>query len=133
LGQPNQPLLGSTTHRKLDVGFANDTRSIDRALYDWSQILVPGELKSNPNADRHTSTWLDLARCARDVLIAQDTRRFVVGFTLCGSIMWLWQFYRLGGIASSPFDINTEGLQFVSAVLGHLWMNNEQLGFDPNL
>ncbi|KAI9765372.1 MAG: hypothetical protein M1840_007452 [Geoglossum simile] len=40
---------------------------------------------------------------------------------------------RLGGIASSPFDINKEGLQFVSAVLGYLWMNEEQLGFDPTI
>jgi len=133
LGQPNQPLSGSTTYRKLDVGFVDDATSTDRVLYDWSQILVPGELKSNPNADRHTSTWLDLARYAREVLTAQDSRRFVIGFTLCGSIMRLWEFDRLGGIASSPFDINAEGLQFVSAVLGFLWMNNEQLGFDPTI
>jgi hypothetical protein len=133
LGQPSQALLGSTTQRKLDVGFSNDLRSDEHLRYGWSQILVPGELKSNPNADRHTSTWLDLARYAREVLTAQDTRRFVLGFTLCGSIMRLWEFDRLGGIASSPFDINEEGLQFVSAVLGYLWMNDEQLGFDPTM
>ncbi|KAH8743408.1 WD40-repeat-containing domain protein [Diaporthe sp. PMI_573] len=28
--------------------------------YDWSHILVPGELKSNPREDNHSSTWLDL-------------------------------------------------------------------------
>jgi hypothetical protein len=39
--------------------------------------------------------------------------------------MRLWEFDRLGGIASSSFDINEEGLQFVSAVLGYLWMNDE--------
>jgi len=133
LGQPSQPLLGSTTQRKLDVGFANDTTTSERFLYDWSQILVPGELKSNPDADRHTSTWLDLARYAREVLTAQDTRRFVLGFTLCGSTMRLWEFDRLGGTASSSFDINIEGLQFVLAILGYLWMNEEQLGFDPTV
>jgi hypothetical protein len=120
LGQPSQPLSGSTTYRKLDVGFVNDSRSADRVLYNWSRILVPGELKSNPNADRHTSTWLDLARYAREVLTAQDARRFVLGFTLYGSTMRLWEFDRLGGIASFPLDINTEGLQFVSTVLGYL-------------
>jgi hypothetical protein len=133
LGQPSQPLSGSTTQRKLDIGFANDTRISERVLYNWSQILVPGELKSNPNADRHTSTWLDLARYAREVLTAQDTRRFVLGFTLCGSTMRLWEFDRLGGTASSSFDINIEGLQFVSAILGYLRMNEEQLGFDPTV
>lgn len=47
--------------------------------------------------------------------------------------MRLWDFDRLGGIASSRFDINQDGLQFVSAVLGFLWMNEEQLGFDPTI
>ncbi|KAI9777130.1 MAG: hypothetical protein M1839_009086 [Geoglossum umbratile] len=133
LGQPTQHLSGSTTRRKLDVGFANDTKINESSRYDWSQILVPGELKSNPNADRRNDTWLDLARYARHVLTAQDTRRFVLGFTLCGSIMRLWEFDRLGGIASLLFDINKEGLQFVSVILGYLWMNEEQLGFDPTI
>jgi len=120
LGQPSQPLSGSTTYRKLDIGFVNDNKNADRVLYNWSRILVPEELKSNPNADRHISTWLDLARYAREVLTAQDARRFVLGFTLYGSTMRLWEFDRLGGIASFPLDINTEGLQFVSTVLGYL-------------
>ncbi|KAL2049868.1 hypothetical protein ABVK25_009852 [Lepraria finkii] len=96
----------------------------------WSHILVPGELKSNPNTDIPSKAWLDLGRYVREVFAAQDTRRFVLGFTLCGSIMRLWEFDRVGGIASLPFDINKDGLQFVSAMLGYLWMNEEQLGFD---
>lgn len=64
---------------------------------------------------------------------AQDSRRFVLGFTLCGSLMRLWEFDRLGGIASEQFDINEDGPQFVSAVLGFLWLNEEQLGFDPTI
>ncbi|KAI9775934.1 MAG: hypothetical protein M1839_000723 [Geoglossum umbratile] len=133
LGQPGQHLSGSTAKWKLDIGFANAIETSKNLRCDWSQILVPGELKSNQNADKRTDTWLDLARYARHVLTAQDTSRFVLGFTLCGSIMRLWEFDRLGGIASSPFDINKEGLRFVSAVLGYLWMNEEQLGFDPTI
>jgi len=59
------------------------------------------------------------------VFAAQDSRRFVLGFTLCGSLMRLWEFDRLWGIASARFDINQEGLQFVSTVLGFLYMNEE--------
>ena len=81
---------------------------------------MPGELKSNPAFDVATKTWLDLARYVREVLTAQDTRRFVLGFTLYGSIMRLWKFDRVGGITSAPFDINKDGLRFVSAVLGFL-------------
>jgi hypothetical protein len=133
LRQPNKPVPGSVSNRKLDIGFVYRTKTPGQAEYDWSRILIPGELKSNPKEDTSESTWLDLARYAREVFIAQDTRRFVQGFTLCGTLMRLWEFDRLGGIASSAFDINKNGLEFISAVLGYLWMINEQLGFDPTI
>jgi hypothetical protein len=133
LAQPNQPLQGSTADRKLDIGFVDDPNAGVNSKCQWSHILIPGELKSNPSADKASKAWLDLGRYAREVLAAQDSRRFVLGFTLCGSLMRLWTFDRLGGIASEQFDINKDGLRFVSAVLGFLWMNEEQLGFDPTI
>jgi hypothetical protein len=133
LARPNKPLEGSTAERKLDIGFVDDPNANEDSTCHWSRILVPGELKSNPSFDTVTKTWLDLARYVREVLVAQDTRRFVLGFTLCGSTMRLWEFDRVGGIASAPFDINKDGLQFVSVVLGFLWMDKEQLGFDPTI
>ncbi|KAK3168273.1 hypothetical protein OEA41_004719 [Lepraria neglecta] len=132
LALPNQPLQGSTAERKLDVGFVDD-REGSKDIPHWSHVLVPGELKSNPDNDIPSKAWFDLGRYAREVLTAQDTRHFVQGFTLCGSTMRLWQYDRIGAIASLPFDINKDGLQFVSAVLGYLSMNKEQLGFDPTI
>ncbi len=138
----------------MDIGFVNDPEAGKDSRCHWSQILVPvwmpvpqalssrtnidmpqkkGELKSNPSADIASKAWLDLGRYAREVLAAQDTRRFVLGFTLCGSLMRIWEFDRLGGIASPLFDINEDGLQFVSTILGFLWMNEEELGFDPTV
>jgi hypothetical protein len=131
LAQPNKPIQGSTAERKLDIGFVNDPDARKDSRYHWSQILVPGELKNNPSADIASKAWLDIGRYAREVLTAQDTRRFVLGFTLYGSLIRIWEFNRLGGIASEQFDINKDGLQFVSTVLGFLWMNEEELGFDP--
>ncbi|KAF1359118.1 hypothetical protein EJ07DRAFT_120978 [Lizonia empirigonia] len=133
LAQPHQPLQGSTADRKLDIGFVDDPSAGADSKYHWKQILVPGELKSNPFADTASKAWFDLGRYAREVLAAQDSRRFVLGFTLCGSRMRLWEFDRLGGIASSQFNIHEDGLRFVSAVLGFLWLNEEQLGFDPSI
>ncbi|KAM9877600.1 serine threonine-protein kinase sgk2 [Verticillium dahliae] len=133
LAQPNKPIRGSTAERKLDIGFVNDPQARSDSRCRWSQILVPGELKSNPSADIASKAWLDLGRYAREVLTAQDTRRFVLGFTICGSLMRIWMFDRLGGIASEQFDINHDGLQFVSTVLGFLWMDEEELGFDPSI
>jgi Fungal protein kinase len=133
LAQPSKPIDGSIAKRKMDVGFVNDPKARKDSRCHWSQILVPGELKSNRSADIASEAWLDLGRYAREVLAAQDTRRFVLGFTICGSLMRVWEFDRLGGIASEQFDINEDGLQFVSTILGFLWMNEEELGFDPTI
>lgn len=60
---PNKPIPGSVSKRKLDVGLAyNSGHGLEESegqSYDWSHILVPGELKSNPREDNHSSTWLD--------------------------------------------------------------------------
>ncbi|KAH6952364.1 serine/threonine-protein kinase Sgk2 [Ilyonectria sp. MPI-CAGE-AT-0026] len=126
--------------RKLmDIGFVNSDITYDPdskdSRYRWSHILVAGELKGNPKADKASIAWIDLATYAREVLAAKDTRRFVLGFTLCGSLMRVWDFDRLGGIASKQFDINKKdgALQFVTTILGFLWMNEDGLGFDPTI
>jgi hypothetical protein len=140
---PRVYLDGSTAKRKMDVGITahheqskrGDERGdekIDIPIFDWAQILVAGELKSNPNEDRQTSAWLDLATYAREVFRTQD-RRFVLGFTLCGSLMRLWQFDRSGSSGSSSFDINKDGLKFVHVMLGYHLMNDVQLGLDPTI
>jgi hypothetical protein len=82
LAQPYQPLQGSTAERKLDVGFVDDPNAGVDSKCHWSQILVPGEPESNPSADTVSKAWLDLGRYAKEVLAAQDSRRFVLGFTL---------------------------------------------------
>ncbi|KAK4243176.1 hypothetical protein C7999DRAFT_44951 [Corynascus novoguineensis] len=133
LAKPGEPIAGSVAKRKMDIGFVDDPNAGKNSRCDWTQILVPGELKSNPSADTPSEARLDLGRYAREVLAAQDTRRFVLGFTLCGSHMRIWVFDRLGGIASERFDINKDGLRFVSTILGFLWISEEELGFDPTI
>ncbi|EEQ29934.1 conserved hypothetical protein [Microsporum canis CBS 113480] len=133
LALPNQPLKGSTAERKLDIGFMNGSAPLENGKYAWSQILVPGELKNKPGLDIKSRAWLDLGRYAREVLASQDSRRFVLGFTLCGSRMRLWLFDRLGGIGSERFDIHEDGLRFISVLLTYLLMSEEQLGFDPTI
>lgn len=61
--------------------------------------LVPRMLKGSPGVDTCPNTWLDLARYAKELFAAQDSRHFVLGLTLCGSLLWIWEFDRLGGIA----------------------------------
>ncbi|KAL7948074.1 hypothetical protein V8C42DRAFT_351903 [Trichoderma barbatum] len=140
LAQSTTPLLGSTGKRSMDVGFVNDDFVPQPHLgksgrYRWSHVLVPGELKSNPKADAPPLAWIDLATYAREVLSAQDARRFVLAFSLCGSIMRLWEYDRIGGIASEQYDINKPkgGVEFVATMLGFLWVDEERLGFDPTI
>nr|ODN77254.1 hypothetical protein L203_06335 [Cryptococcus depauperatus CBS 7841] len=133
LVEPSKPIKDSTGERKLDIGLVSGPEARSGPRYHWSQILVPGELKSDPSADTTNETRFVLGRYAREVLSAQDTRRFVLGFTLCGSLMRVWEFDRLGDIASDRFDINKEGKRFVSTILGFLWMSEEDLGFDPTI
>jgi len=85
LAKPDEPIDGSIGKRKMDVGYVNDPKAKKDSRCHWSQILIPGELKSNRSADIPSEAWLDLGRYAREVLAAQDTRRFVLGFTICGS------------------------------------------------
>ncbi|WVO17644.1 hypothetical protein L204_105341 [Cryptococcus depauperatus] len=133
LVEPSKPIKDSTGERKLDIGLVSGPEARSGPRYHWSQVLVPGELKSDPSADTTNETRFVLGRYAREVLSAQDTRRFVLGFTLCGSLMRVWEFDRLGGIASDRFDINKEGKRFVSTILGFLWMSEDDLGFDPTI
>lgn len=115
--------MESTADRKLGTGIVCDPHATNQKPH-WSHILILGELKSNPNEDSASKTWHDLGRYPRGFLITQDTRRFALGFTLCGSIMRLWEFDRVGAIASSPFNVNEDGRQFVSVMLGFLLMND---------
>ena len=101
-------------------------------ISNWAEILVAGELKSNPVQDGQMPVWLDLATYVREVFRAQD-RRFVLGFTLCGSMMRLWQFDRSGSSGSSSYDIDEAGFRFVQVMLGYFLMNDKQLGFDPTI
>ena len=133
IGYPVQPLQGSIANRKLDIGFVDNLTASESSQPYWLPILVPGELMSNLNTDTPSQAWFDLGKYTIEVFAAQDTRRFVLGFPLCGSIMRLWEYDRVGGIASSAFDINKDGRQFTLVMLGFLWMNEEQLGFDPTI
>lgn len=94
------PILGSKAERKVDYAFVYQFGPPAESRLRWSQILVLGELKMNLEADDSSQPRLDLARYAREVFIAQDNRRFVLSFTLCGSLMNLCEIDRLGEIAS---------------------------------
>ncbi|ROW06356.1 hypothetical protein VPNG_07510 [Cytospora leucostoma] len=133
LARPTKQFSSSSAGSKLDIGFVDHLSAKSDTRCHWSRILVPGELKSNPEADKPAQTPLDLGRYIREVMSAQPTRRFVLSFTLYGSVIRVWEFDRFGAIASEQFDINKDGKQFVLTILGFLCMSKERLGFDPTI
>lgn len=50
---------------------------------------MPGEPKSDLLADKAPKAWLDLSKYAREVLAAQDSCQFVLGFPLRRLLMQL--------------------------------------------
>ncbi|KAI0192918.1 serine/threonine-protein kinase Sgk2 [Xylaria flabelliformis] len=121
LAQPRTPIEGPTRKRSMGIGFIDynfTTPYIAKtsSRYHWTHVIVPGELKRHEYYESKAKT--DLARYVKEIFYAQDTRHY-------GSLTG-W-----GGTASEAFDINKEGLRFVSTILGFLWMDEEGLGFDP--
>ncbi|KAG6057006.1 hypothetical protein E4U32_005426, partial [Claviceps aff. humidiphila group G2b] len=136
LGIPRKPSRGSVAMQELDVGFvyaADLEGSPEGSAYSCARMLARGEVRRDPMADEAQETRLALARNAQDMLKAQSLRRFFLGFTLCGPLMRVWLFDRLGGIASEQININTDPLQFIKVILGFLWMSEEDLGFDSSI
>ncbi|PLB53266.1 hypothetical protein P170DRAFT_463021 [Aspergillus steynii IBT 23096] len=133
LARPSQPLEGSVASRKLDVAIVSSSQNQPLQRAHWSHVLIPGELKSNGDLDTVSKTWRDLGRYVREVFTAQETRRYVLAFTLCGTTMRAWEFDRVGATASKPFDINRDGLRFLTVFAGYLLMNRTQLGYDPSI
>ena len=134
--RPNKSVAGNHIKRKIDTGIERLVEGADGSSQDdpphWDRVLVVGELKSKADEDNHQSTFLQLAQYVREVFRTQD-RRFVLGFTLCGPRLRLWQFDRSGSSASTSFDINEAGDRFVHVMLGYYLMSEEQLGFDPTI
>jgi hypothetical protein len=98
--------------------------------HDWSNVLVIGEHKQNPNEDRFAKTLVQLARYTREVFGSQPEQRFLPGFTICGSLMRLWVFDRSGPYNSEKFDIYKEPERFVKVLASYALMSDAELGLN---
>jgi Fungal protein kinase len=57
----NKVLRGSEADCRLDIFLTPADAALPDGEYDWSNILVIGEHKQNPDEDRSTKTLLQLA------------------------------------------------------------------------
>jgi hypothetical protein len=96
--------------------------------HDWSNVLVIREHKQNPDEHRSAKIPAQLAGYAREVFRSQPERRFVPGFTICGSLIRHWVFDRSGPYNSENFDIYKEPERFVKVLVGYAMMSDAELG-----
>jgi Fungal protein kinase len=68
----------------------------------------------------------------REVFGSQPERRFVPGFTICGSLMRLWVFDRSGPYDSKKFDIHKEPERFIMVIAGYALMTDAELGLNTH-
>jgi Fungal protein kinase len=123
-------LRGLEADRKLDIFLTPADIAIPNGEHDWSNVLVIGEHKQNPNEDGSSKTLLQLAGYARELFRSQPDWRFVLGFTICGSTMRLWVFNRSGPYSSEKFDIHKEPERFIQVIAGYALMTDAELGLN---
>ncbi|KAF7907344.1 uncharacterized protein EAF01_004931 [Botrytis porri] len=126
----NKVLSGSEADRKLNIFLTPADAVLLHGEHDWSNVLVIGEHKQNSDEDGSTKTLVQLAGYAREVFGSQPERRFVPGFTICGSIMRLWVFDRSGSYNSEKFDVHEEPERFVRVIAGYALMTDAELGLN---
>ncbi|KAA1107311.1 hypothetical protein PGT21_009769 [Puccinia graminis f. sp. tritici] len=127
---PEQYLIGVQGRRKLDCAIVS--QSFWRSNH-FEDVLVPVELKKNGSDDRDAN--ICLAKYVYEVFIAQPSRSYVIGLTLCGTSMRLWQFDRSGAIGSESFDIKKDEdnfSKFLAIILFLLTSSKQVLGFDSS-
>ncbi|KAG9228380.1 hypothetical protein BJ875DRAFT_389540 [Amylocarpus encephaloides] len=126
----NKVLRGSEADRKLDIFLTPADAALPDGEHDWSNVLVIGEHKQNSDEDGAAKTLVQLAGYAREVFGSQPERRFVPGFTICGSMMRLWIFDRSRPYNSEKFNIHREPERFVKVLAGYAMMSDAELGLN---
>lgn len=121
----NKLLRDSEADWKLEIFLTPADAALPDGEHDGSNVLVIGEHKQNPDEDRSAKTLVRLAGYAREVFGSQPERRFVPGFTICGSLIRLWVFDRSGPYNSEKFDIHNEPERFVKVLAGYALMSDD--------
>jgi hypothetical protein len=82
-----------------------------KGYYHIQDFLVPVKLKNQVSCAQ--DAVICLAKYVHKIFQAQPTWSFVIGFTLCGTSMQLWQFDRSGEIGSElvNFKANKENIK----------------------
>lgn len=100
----------------------------------WRDVRLICEVKPQDGKDTDMNLHLQLAKYARKVFLYQEgRRRFVLGWTLCGSTVRGWLFDRSGGLSSQSFDFHEDPHMFIRMILAIASLKGADLGYDPTI
>ena len=125
----------SKSNRELAAAGTGRVAEEEGAPVDWPWCLIPIEVKTDlsrggrDNVHAHNQ----LGTYVREVLAAQENRRFVPSLILteCTIEFLLWD--RAGVIASERLDYHTNALLFCHILASLVTWDDERLGFDTNM
>ncbi|OAV97265.1 hypothetical protein PTTG_05909 [Puccinia triticina 1-1 BBBD Race 1] len=126
---PTKPMKGTTDQRKIDGAIVSLGTENEHHI---KNILVPFEQKNSEALAK--DAYICLAKDVYEIFKHQPTRSFVVGLTLCGTSLQLWQFDRSGAIGSELLELkaNRKNLEIFFGLMSFfLACDKEHLGFDP--
>jgi len=125
----------SKINRELDAMCNGQMVEEEGALVDWPWCLIPIEVKTDLSRGGRENVLAhhQLGTYVREVLAAQENRRFVPSLILteCTVEFLLWD--RAGVIASERLDYHTEALLFCHILVSLITWDDKNLGFDPNV
>ncbi|TAQ83209.1 hypothetical protein B7494_g8467 [Chlorociboria aeruginascens] len=120
------------TSSEIDM-FLTTVDAVPNLEYNWSHVLVVGRHREKAEKDQSITTVVQLAGYARQIFGSQPGRRFVPGFTICGTFMRLWMFDRSGAYSSEGFNILEEPERVMKVIAGYTLMTDEELGLNMSI
>ncbi|WVO17484.1 hypothetical protein L204_105176 [Cryptococcus depauperatus] len=118
LSGPASPLVASIWLGTSDSGVsAGNTR----ALGEYHQAGAHDEAE-------HDTDLFHFCDRARQIFTAEPARRFLHGFTLCGTTLELWVFDRSGAYSSGKLDLSQQPGLLLHVLAGYTMMRDEEAG-----
>jgi hypothetical protein len=93
----------------------------------WESVLIPVKV----NKATIVEDLEHFIRMASQTFFEQETRRFVLAFSLHGLILRLWHFDRAGIVSTHPIHIVATPKDFIYVMLGIHLLGRIDLGLDP--
>jgi hypothetical protein len=119
-------MVNADGERQVDL-FVKSRRVISSEKHRWEDVRAIGE--HTESTDRGKK-FLQLARYARNVFIAQPRRQFLHAFILSYTEIEPHIFDRSGSYSMESFDIHEEPERFIRIISGYCLMSDEEHGLD---